>query len=54
MTLVHLLIGLLGLAIGAVVGIVVGKRNAGKDAKGREQLAEVEAQKLLEAAKSEA
>ncbi len=45
---------LIGLVIGAVLGIVVGKAMTGKDAKGREHLAEAEAQKLLVAARSEA
>jgi ribonucrease Y len=47
-------VALLGLILGAIVGGVIGKQFASKDAKGREQLAELEAQKLLEAARSEA
>jgi ribonuclease Y len=52
--MMYVVFALIGIAVGAVIGVVLGKQGAGKDAKGREQLAEGEAQKLLEAARSEA
>src|SRR4051794_11977800 len=50
----YVVFAIAGIVLGAIIGFFVGKQGAGKDAKGNEQLAEAEAQKLLEAARSEA